>query len=527
MVENPAQILIESLQDPALYDHPVQGFTVLETHISWVILTGDYAYKIKKPVNFGFLDFSTLALRHQYCLEEVRLNARYAADLYLAVVGIYGDYRKPSLQGNGEPMEYAVKMRQFPQDALLSRMLERGRLLERHIDAMAKEVAVFHATAQRAVPNKSWGTPGQVQEWALENFDEIRPLLRDGASLRRLDALQAWTEKEYQRRRDRLQARKREGGIRECHGDLHLGNMFLQGERIRLFDCIEFNEELRWIDVMCEAAFVVMDLCDRGRPEFAWRFLNHYLQHTGDYASLAVLPYYFVYRALVRAKVSLLRLSQGHLEEKQQSAVLHEFRGYLELAQEMCEKPAPAVIITHGLSGSGKSVLAEKLAQTLHAVHVRSDIERKRLYGYDMAAQTGSSPHTGIYTDVATARTYARLAEIAAAALDGGYTVLVDATFLERGRRREFLDLSRRAGAAAVILDFQIPEQMLRERIVARQRSGGDVSEAGLDVLASQLLQVQPLTAEEQRRAVVIDHITETDPQWITAEITRVMQEVR
>ena len=525
MAENSAQPLIESLQDPALYDHPVQGFTVLETHISWVILTGDYAYKIKKPVNFGFLDFSTLALRRKYCLEEVRLNARYAADLYLAVVGIYGDYRTPSLQGNGEPMEYAVKMRQFPQDALLSRLLERSRLLEIHIDAMAKEVAAFHAIAQHAAPDNPWGTPEQVQEWALENFAEIRPLLQDSKSLRQLDALHAWTEKEYQRRRDQLQARKREGGIRECHGDLHLGNMFLQGERIRLFDCIEFNEELRWIDVMCEAAFVVMDLCDRGRPEFAWRFLNRYLQHTGDYTSLAILPYYFVYRALVRAKVSLLRLSQGHLDENERTAVLQEFRGYLNLAQGMSQRPVPAVIITHGLSGSGKSVTAGKLAETLLAVHVRSDIERKRLYGYGMTADSGSSLHSGIYSTTATVRTYDRLAEIAAAALDGGDTVLVDATFLESGQRRRFLDQARRTGAAAVILDFQIPEQMLRERIMARQRSGGDVSEAGLDILASQLRQVQPLSTEERRFVVVIDRDTETDVQWLKTEIQRRIQD--
>jgi aminoglycoside phosphotransferase family enzyme/predicted kinase len=525
--ENDPEILIESLQDPVLYDHPVLGFAVLETHISWVILTGDFAYKIKKPVSFAFLDFSTLALRHKYCLEEVRLNSRYAADLYLDVVGIYGDCRKPSLRGDGEPIEYAVKMRQFPQEALLSRLLESGQIRDRHIDAMAKEVAAFHAIAQRTVPDESWGTPEQVQEWALENLAEITPMLRDDAARQQLDALRAWTEIEYQRRREQLQARKREGSIRECHGDLHLGNMFLQGDRIRLFDCIEFNEELRWIDVMCEAAFVIMDLCDRGRPEFAWRFLNRYLQYTGDYDGLAVLAYYFTYRALVRAKVSLLRLSQGRLDKTDRTKVLQEFRGYLDLAQEMCERPAPAVIITHGLSGSGKSVLAEQLAESLSAVHVRSDIERKRLYGYDMAADTGSSLHTGIYTGASTARTYARLGEVASAALDGGYTVLVDATFLERDHRREFLELARRSGAAVVILDFRIPEEVLRNRIVERQRSGGDVSEAGLDVLASQLQQLKPLSTEEQRRAVVIDSTAEADPQWICREIRRVLLEVR
>ena len=524
MDENPSEVLIEALQDPALYDHPVRGFTVLETHISWVILTGDYAYKIKKPVNFGFLDFSTLALRHKYCIEEVRLNSRYAADLYLCVVGIYGDYQKPSLAGDGEPIEYAVKMRQFPQDALLSRLLERGQLLDRHIDAMAREIAAFHEKAGRAAPGDPYGAPDQVEQWALENFGEIRPLLRDSAAPGQLDALQAWTEEEYQRRRDQLRARKQRGGIRECHGDLHLGNMFLQGDRIRLFDCIEFNEELRWIDVMCEAAFVVMDLCNRGETGFAWRFLNRYLQQTGDYDGLAVLAYYFVYRALVRAKVSLLRSSQGHLDEKERAGVLDEFQGYMDLARQMCHRPAPALLITRGLSGSGKSRLAALLGETMNAVHVRSDIERKRLYGYDMAADTGSSVQSGIYNSDATARTYVRLEEIAASALDGGYTVVVDATFLERGQRGRFLELARRLGVAAVILDFQIPEAVLRGRILERQRAGGDVSEAGLEVLASQLPRLQPLTAAERHRAVVIDSTVETDPQWITTEIQRLLQ---
>ena len=498
MDENDTEILIEALQDPALYDHPVRGFTVLETHISWVILTGDYAYKIKKPVRFDFLDFSPLALRRQYCREELRLNGRYAADLYLQVVEIYGSPRHPSFQGDGEPQEYAVKMRQFPQEALLSRLAGRGGLQDKHIDAMAEEIAEFHGRAARADSADACGRPDRVRQWALENFDEIRPLLHDRTALAQLEEVYVWTEEEYQRRLDELEERKRGGGIRECHGDLHLGNMFLQGDRIRLFDCIEFNRELRWIDVMSEAAFVIMDLCDRNEPAFGQRFLNRYLQHTGDYGGLGALAYYFVYRALVRAKVTLLRLSQGHQNEKESAGVWDVYRGYVDLARGMCRRPPPLLLITHGVSGSGKSHLAAPLSERLNAVHVRSDIERKRLYGYGMEARTGSALESGIYTPEASARTYSRLEEIAAAALNGGYPVVIDAAFLKREQRRRFLDLGRRLGVETVILDFQAPETVLRGRILQRQAAGGDPSEAGVDVLESQLRNQEPLTQEER-----------------------------
>jgi aminoglycoside phosphotransferase family enzyme/predicted kinase len=505
MNEDASEILIKSLQDPALYDHPVRGFTVLETHISWVILTGDYAYKIKKPVRFDFLDFSTLALRRQYCREEVRLNSRYAADLYLQVVEIYGDPRHPSFQGKGEPREYAVKMKQFPQDALLSRLVGRGGLLEKHIDAMAEEIAAFHDRAARADETDPFGRPDRVHQWALENFDEIRSFLHDRTAQTQLEELYVWTEEEYPRRLDRFQDRKRSGGIRECHGDLHLGNMFLEGDRIRLFDCIEFNRELRWIDVMSEAAFVIMDLCDRDEPAFGQRFLNRYLQHTGDYGGLGVLAYYFVYRALVRAKVTLLRLSQGHLNEEESAGIWEAYRGYIDLARGMCRRPAPLLLLTHGVSGSGKSHLAAPMSEYLNAVHVRSDIERKRLYGYGMEARTDSSLKAGIYTPEASARTYSRLEEIAAAVLAGGYPVVIDAAFLKREQRRRFLELGRRLGAETVILDFQAPEAVLRERVLQRQRAGGDPSEAGVDVLEMQLRDQEPLSEEEWRCTLAVD----------------------
>jgi len=511
MNEDPSEILIRSLQDPALYDHPVSGFNVVETHISWIILTGEYAYKIKKPVNFGFLDFSTLELRHHYCREEVRLNGRYASDLYLDVTAIYGAPRRPVFRSDSDPIEYAVKMKQFPQEALLSRLVQRGELRAAHIDTMAVEIAGFHEHATRAGTADPWGTAEQVRRWALDNFAAIRPLLADPAARQRLRELQDWTEEEYRRRQVLLRGRKDGGGIRECHGDLHLGNMFLEGSRIRLFDCIEFNEELRWIDVMAEVAFVVMDLHDRGRPDFARRFLNLYLQHTGDYAGLGVMVFYFVYRALVRAKVTLLRLSQGHLQDAEEEKVRAEYQAYVALAQAARCRPPRQLIITHGVSGSGKTHLAAELCENMEAVHIRSDVERKRLFGYDMQARTGAKANAGIYTQEAGEQTYARLEEIAADILDGGYAVIVDAAFLQREQRRRFRELAQRLGAGFAILAVHAPDDVLRERIRRRQHAGRDASEADTDILDLQLREQEALAPEESGCAVVIDSSAGTD----------------
>ncbi|MEX2523825.1 MAG: AAA family ATPase [Gammaproteobacteria bacterium] len=507
--------LIQALQNEDLYDHPVSGFEVVETHISWIILAGEYAYKIKKPVNFGFLDFSSLELRHKYCLEEVRLNRRYSPDLYLGVVAIHGTAVSPSFQDSGEAIEYAVKMKRFPGDQLLSRLSERDELTNRHIDAMAKAIAEFHETAGQCDGEDPFGAPSTVYRWAKENFEEIRPLLEDDDTLELLDRLESWTDEQFTIKREFFEARKGGGFVRECHGDLHLGNMFAEDDRIRLFDCIEFNEELRRIDVICEAAFVFMDLCDRGREEFAWRFLNHYLQQTGDYAGLHVLPWYVVYRALVRAKVILLRLSQGHLTDAEREEIKRQCRGYMELAQRSTDRPSQLLVITRGLSGSGKSWLAEPLAGMLAAVHIRSDIERKRIHGYAMEAKTDSELQKGIYSKHADRSTYCHMALVSADCIDAGYSVIVDATFLKQWQRDHFRTLAEDLDTGFVIIDLQVPVELLRERVEQRQRSGEDVSEADTAVLDNQLSQQEALTEEERRHALEINAAGEPDWQAI------------
>jgi hypothetical protein len=286
---------------------------------------------------------------------------------------------------------------------------------------------------------------------------------------------------------------------------MHLGNMVRQDGEVVVFDCIEFNESFRWIDVLNEVAFVVMDLYDRSRPDLARRFLNTYLEGTGDYSGLTVLPFYLTYRAVVRAKVDRLRMAQNSVPAIERQRLDDDFRGYLDLAERSIRPPAPRLMITHGASGSGKTTGAQPVIEALGAIRIRSDVERKRLAGLAPLSRTDSALNDDIYSESATQQTYARLAELAAATIRAGFSVIVDATFLKRHDRVRFRELAERLGVPFLILDFQAHLEVLRQRVALRDAVGRDASEATLDVLRRQLETAEPLDADEAKFAIQID----------------------
>ncbi len=516
---SPQPALIRALQNPACYDHPVTAVTVLETHISWVLLTGDWAYKIKKPVDLGFVDFSTLDRRRFFCREELRLNRRLAPHLYRDVVAIGGTTQAPVLDGGGEPIEYAVRMRQFPQDRLLDRLLARDAVSRTQIDRIAAVVAAFHGTIERANPKQPFGDPEQVHRPVRENFLQIEPLLPDADGGERLAALREWSDEEHRRHRETFRARKADGFIRECHGDLHLGNMAWVEDDVVIFDCLEFNEALRWIDVISECAFLDMDLEDRGRADLGRRFLNAYLQHTGDYAGLALLRYYRTYRALVRAKVAAIRAAQDGLDAAGRAQALDTCRGYLAFAARAAAPERAFLLLTHGLSGAGKTTVTQELLERLGAIRLRSDVERKRLFALAADEPSGSSVGGGIYTPEADRATYARLAALAETVLAAGHPVIVDATFLKRDRRAPFYALARKSGVPVVVLELHVPESVLRARIEARRRGGRDASEADLEVLRRQQAGLEPLNAEERAGVAIVTAHVGDDPARLAQDV--------
>ena len=511
-----AATLIESLTTAA-FPHAVTSIDVHETHISWVVLTGPFAYKIKKPVNLGFVDFTSLSRRRFFCEEELRLNRRLAPDLYLDVLPISGTERSPQIGGTGTPLEWCVRMRQFEQDRLLTRIVRRGLLESSHIDALALQIAEFHAKIPSAAPESPFGTPAAVAGPIRANFEHLdrldSPAERDLA--RRL--LQ-WCERELQRHEEVLAARKSGDFIRECHGDMHLGNMILEKDTITIFDCIEFNESLRWIDVMSELAFCTMDLEDHGRTDFAWRFLNAALEWSGDYDGLRVFPLYFTYRALVRAKVSQIRRNQTSLAADEMEQATNAVSNYLNLAGRSLKSRPRFLAITHGLSGSGKTRGTQAILERFGAIRLRSDVERKRLAGWGPLDHTGSELASGLYSPEFSRRTFARLADLTSMTVDAGFPVILDATFLRRAEREQFRALAESLGVPFVILDFPADEATCRERIRRRMQEKIDASEATAQVLDRQLRLREPLSDQEQRLAVQLDP---EHPQAIASLIAR------
>lgn len=499
--------VIDALRNPALYPHPCMHVELVETHISWVLLTGLRAYKIKKPVDLGFVNFTSLDRRRHFCEEELRLNRRLAPELYLDVVPITGTADRPEIGGTGTVLEYAVRMLQFEQRQLLSR-LPPDELEPVHIDSLADCCADFLSEATVAERGSVFGTPAQIMQPVRDNFEVLK---HGDESLKACVAtLEQRAELQFARLNPIFADRKRDGMIRECHGDLHLGNMFLNHDQIVVFDGIEFSDELRWIDIINDIAFAVMDFADRGRHNLARRFLNRWLERTGDYSGLSVLPFYCAYRAAVRAKIDAIRMQQPSLSFSDQRHLSSDCRGYLELALRYTVGGHPALIITMGPSGSGKTMVTQRLIEATDTIRIRSDVERKRLFGLRPEESSRPELKMAMYAAEATARTYDRLAELAGQVIDAGFPVVVDATFLYRSERARFAQLARRLRIPFLIIKCEAAEATLQDRIRQRHQQAGDASEADTAVLRAQLRSIEPLSAAEEQSAVnsTSEHLT-------------------
>lgn len=519
----PDETIVQALLHPGAYPHSATNLQLIETHISWVILTGDYAYKIKKPVNLGFLDFSTLEKRKHLCEEELRLNRRLAPSIYLDVVAITGSEEQPQINGVGEVIEYAVKMHQFPQSAQLDRMLQRGELHAQHMDALAMMVADFHAGISQSSADSSYGAPAQIFQPILDTLKTLRKYAREAKSLQLIVQLETWCQQQIVALEDVIAQRKANGFVRECHGDMHLRNLAWLDDAPLAFDCIEFNPNLSWNDVISEVAFLIMDLDARKQPQLATRFLNTYLQQTGDYAGVRLLRFYLAYRALVRAMVDAIRLGQEDVSATERKSVAEESHAYLCLASAYTRVPKPLLIITRGMSGSGKSTITLPLLERLGAIRLRSDVERKRLFGMP-GQQSGREAYgQGIYSAEATERTYYKLAELVGAVLDGGYTTVVDATFKDRQQRELFYQLAREKTVTVVVLQFNASSECLRQRIQERK---GDVSDADLEILEHQLSNWPLMDENEPAEVITIDTDSRLDLDRVAEQIQSYMDEL-
>lgn len=513
--------LIQRLLDPAAYPHPTTDIHLIETHISWVILTGDYVYKLKKPCNLGFLDFSTLERRRGFCAEEVRLSGRFAPDLYLGVVPITGSADAPHVDGAGVPIEWALKLRQFDEAGRLDRLFDAGRFSGADCDRLGAEIAGVEQRLAVADPAAGWGGPDAFAAIVRMNLDQLVAARPDARG--RAEAARAWIEREVDAARPVIEARLATGKIRECHGDLHLANIVLRDGAMMAFDGIEFNDALRWIDVANDIAFLAMDFHARRRPDHAARLLSSWMEAADDHAAARVLPLYMVYRAIVRAAVAAIRFQQATTDgnDADAAAARADCDRYLDLAEQLTVRPAPRLFITSGISGSGKTRLAEQVVAACGAIRIRSDVERKRLAG--MAATdrpTDAAATQALYHPALTERVYERLATLADSLLAAGWSVVIDAACTRRAQREGLAGVARHRGVPLVWLEFDIPAELVLARVAARQSAGTDASDASVDVVRSQLASLEPITPEEvaatpDARLVTVTPWDADDPSFI------------
>jgi hypothetical protein len=514
--------LLEALQNIACFDHPVKKFCLIETHISYILLTGDFAYKFKKPVNLGFLDFSTLEKRKYYLDQEYRLNRRLAPELYLEVIPVTGTESKPGFAVKGEPViEYALKMVQFPVEDQLDVLLDKDNLLPEHMDDLAKLLAGFHASLAPATEDSIFGKIVQTSYPVIENFERIKVNACEKELYLSLLNLKHWSEDQLKNLELVFKDRKQQGFIRECHGDMHLSNIVLIDGKVVIFDCIEFNESFRWIDVISELAFTLMDLEFRQRKDLANRLLNTYLERIGDYGGLSVLTFYLIYRSMVRAKVADIqrRQTQDDALRKELSQRLFD---HVRLAESyMLGKKSSRLLITHGFSGSGKTTYTTQLVDYSGAIRIRSDVERKRLYDLEAETRAGTSVGQDLYQTSITKQTYTRLMKLTQTIIQSGFIVIVDATFLQSQYRKQFKQLASKLSVPFKILDFQAPINILETRIITRQKMAVDASDADLNVLKHQLTNHDQLDKDEQPFIVEINTEKDFDPSRIIDAIEK------
>jgi aminoglycoside phosphotransferase family enzyme/predicted kinase len=485
------------LMRPQAYAHPVRGLRVIETHISWVVLTGDYAYKIKRPVQFSFLDFRALERREFYCREELRLNQRFAPELYLDVCAVTESAEGVQFGGDGKPIEFAVRMRQFAPSDELSALLAHDGLTAVDLSRFGKELAQIHASLPRGT---SHAEPERTRGILLTNAAECRNAAVDATARDRVASCIWQLSAAFERLRCTLQQRDLAGFVRECHGDLHVSNVARVDGRLRAFDCLEFEPEFRRIDVAHEIAFLSMDLAAHGCVPLASEFVNAWLSESGDYEACKLLDLYEAHCALVRAKVAGLNVPRVTARER--PALVAKQRAFLRLASERLSRPRPRLILMHGLSGSGKSWLAAQLARELPAIWLRSDVERKRLAGLAPLAASHSGVGGELYSHSQSELTYRTLLHHARSVLSGARTAIVDATFLTRSQREPFVELAEELGVPALVVACSAPDTVVDARVNDRARAGADASEATLEVLAWQRQRLDPVVADELLRVV-------------------------
>jgi hypothetical protein len=478
--------LIKCLTCPEAYPFPVEAVEVCQTHISVVFLARNLAYKVKKPVRFDFLDFSTLEQRRHFCREELRLNRRLAPDDYLDVVPIVETGEGLKVEGQGEAIEWAVKMRRLPEAATLREMVKHGEVRMELMETIAGRIADFHRRAHAGSDRAGLADFKAIHRNLLDIYDQAAPHIGGTVSAVVHARLRNLTEESLSRLKPLIESRVSEGKICEGHGDLHLSHIYSFPERspagdLVIVDCIEFNERFRFIDPVADSAFLIMDLAFQGRRDLARAFADAYFRFAADEEGKCLLPLYTAYRATVRALVESLKLEEKEVPEAEKQISQERSRGYWLLALGELEQPSrrPCLVLVGGLPGSGKSTLARMLAEHAGLAIIRSDAIRKELAGLEPQERVSGEVRTSLYGPEMSERTYRECLRRAEELLFQGKRVLVDANLREEKQRRAFLDAANRWRVPRVLLVCRADPETVKQRLAQRR---GDVSDADWSV---------------------------------------------
>jgi hypothetical protein len=485
---------LEALLDSSAYDEPTASVVLLQTHVSFLFLTDKFVYKIKKPVDFGFLNFVTLDRRRFYCEEEVRLNRRLCPDMYLGVVEVRESPAGVRLYGQGTIIDYAVKMKRLPSEKMLDRLLEEDGVSTDDIREIARTIGTFHLRAERSREIDSYGSLEVIRRNWMENFSQVEPFLSCTLSATDLQFIRQWVESYLDAHGDLFAERVAHGFIRDCDGDIHSENICL-ADQVYIFDCIEFNARFRFSDTASDLAFLLMDLEYRNRRDLAELLLHEYCVATGDRSLTGVLDFYLVYRAFVRGKVESFRLDDPQIDDEAKERARKSARRHFRLACGYIGRRnlPPVLVAFSGLMGAGKSTLARELSFQLGLEQLRSDILRKTLGGLSTATRCQDAFNQGIYSPEFTRKTYREMFRRAEDLLKSGRGVILDASFARKVDRAEAADLARRLGVRFHLFHSWCPDSVVRERLEDRMSDVREVSDGRWELYFQQKNDFEPL----------------------------------